>query len=332
MRKFTLFSACVLILSYSMYGIATASDEQIFSEENEEYGTHERILEAGESVSFNEIASDYYNIEGTVSNDGIVVTDENLDNVAEELVSGNERIDFSDEDKINEIVNISSDNLIDVSSNEIVSENGVEDVLSENKVDSLSENGLETIPSKTDIITKVKLPTSTHVYLNPENLLGKGEIFSDDYRVSNCSNHDILIKIKNIRSSQKTGRDIYRLSEDTPNDIYAEKVKVNLDMVWKSKYTEKTLEVTERDADEAVIYLEAAQYNNEGEFLKVKDGSEGIFYFTGTLDGNLNVPWENSGAMLNFEYEIVDDENEISDFLQNALYRDNVNLDEEISE
>ena len=82
-----------------------------------------------------------------------------------------------------------------VSQNDTVSENILqtekelipEAATEESEPQTISENETEIISEK-KIISKVKIPTNTHVYLDPENLAGKGGIFSDSYEVINYGN------------------------------------------------------------------------------------------------------------------------------------------------
>ena len=171
---------------------------------------------------------------------------------------------------------------------------------------------------------------ATRVYLDPGNLLGKDDIFSDNYKVTNYGNQDVLIKIKDIEIVQRWGEDLYSLSTDTPNDAYTDKVKVNLSMVWKNEKenVEKIIKVAEGDVDEYAVYLRAAEYDENNEFVKAGDGSEGKFCFTGNLEDRANICWENSRVLINFSYEIIDDEEEIAEFLKVDL---NIDKEEEIN-
>lgn len=332
MRKFIFPMIFVLVLSYSMY-IIVAADEQI-SDNRDEYALpgeeSVRIVSGNALVNDNSIIlSDETNdmVERSISENEAIDLDNVFADAVNETVSGNEFAD-SDNEEINETVsdNTSGLDYDNISSNSVSANEIVSDESEKDDDDSLSENNVKESSLEKSEISKVKIPMSTRVYLNPENLLGKGQIFSDNYNVSNHGSQDILIKIKDIKVFQNSDQDLYSLSEETPNDTYSDQVKVNLDMVWKNKSenVKRILNINDDEINESVIYLEKARYSKDGKFLGLNNASKGVFYFTGTLDENVNFQWENSGARISFEYEIVDDEEEIADFLATS-YNKNVN-------
>ncbi len=175
-------------------------------------------------------------------------------------------------------------------------------------------------------VYKVSLPTSTKAYLDPENLSGKGEIFSEEYKVENYGNTDIAIQIKNIEVYYWGTEDIYEFTEDT-TDISSEKVsadfqiegfqaedshpagvkRLNVDIVWQneSERSRTVLDVTEGAPEEYVLSLKASSYDGEGNFIELNPGSTGSFYFTGTLDADPGVDWSDGEVTVHFDYEIV---------------------------
>lgn len=168
-----------------------------------------------------------------------------------------------------------------------------------------------------DYIYNVSFPTDSKAYLDPENLSGKGQIFSDEFKIENYGNIDIAIKIKNIGVNYRTTEDLYEFSEDKIIDKRSHVKKLNVDMIWKNKKenTEKLLHVVEGTPDEYVLSLKASEYDENGCFVGVDEGSVGSFYFTGTLSSNPEIDWKNGEISVSFGYEIVmieeDDEENI---------------------
>jgi len=60
------------------------------------------------------------------------------------------------------------------------------------------EDGETDADEKEDRIYSVTFPAEIHAYLDPGNISGRGQIFSDVYTIENYSNRDVAVKIKNI--------------------------------------------------------------------------------------------------------------------------------------
>lgn len=346
MRRPIMISISMLVLSYSICGVVTAAESQQVNNENEEmiFSDNENIISENRSFLSDETVS--ANLLNEKDSGNLLNQELELDDEPAVIISENENADIAKNEIIDEVLNVNDLSEADeqdkmsvsldesVSSNIPVSNNEIGDVLKEGKDDSLSDNDSNGLSSEKDRILKVKFPMATRIYLDPGNLLGEDDIFSDHYKVTNYGNRDVLIKIENVEIVEKWGEDLYDLSADTPNDIYSDKLKVNLNMVWKNekeKNVAKTIKVTEGNVDGYAVYLRAAQYDANNEFVKTNEGSEGEFYFTGNLENKDNVSWENSRVLINFSYEIIDDEEEISEFL-NTDNEDKINKEAKINE
>ena len=82
---------------------------------------------------------------------------------------------------------------------------------------------------------------------------------------------------------------------------------MNVDMVWKDGEgnVEKNLNIVEGTREEYVLHLEASDYGPDGQFIGLREGSSGSFSFTGTLNANPNILWEDGEIIVHFDYEIV---------------------------
>mgnify|MGYP001035109783 FL=1 len=151
-----------------------------------------------------------------------------------------------------------------------------------------------------DTIFKVLIPASTRAFLDPDDLSGRGQIFSDRYEVENYGNTDVAIKIKNIEihCESETG-----VSEESAVE------RLNVDMVWESEHDQRILHVAEGAYDEYVIWLEAAVYEGDEGNEKLGQESIGRFYFTGTVDSDPGIDWEAHEITVVFSYEIVNPAN-----------------------
>lgn len=178
-----------------------------------------------------------------------------------------------------------------------------------------------------DILYNVSLPAVSTAYLDPGNLSGRGQIFSDQYKIENYGNTDISIKIKDVDiycgSSERVYAFIENASTDsTPSDSrladneHAENDpavrRLYVEMVWKNggDGSEKILHVSEEVLDEYVLYLKAAVYDEDGEFVSLSDGGTGFFSFTGTMDPDPVLVWEDDEIVVSFHYEIINTEEE----------------------
>lgn len=177
----------------------------------------------------------------------------------------------------------------------------------ENKEESTEITEFIETVSETEQVFNVSLPASTNAYLDPGNLSGKGQIFSDQYTVENYGNTDIAIKIKNIEIHYNTTKHQYKFSSDTITENYSTEKKLNVELVWKNEteHTETVLNVMEGAPDEEVLLLKAAAYDENNEFIALNPGSTGVFYFTGTMNANTNIEWEAGDIVVSFDYEIV---------------------------
>lgn len=165
----------------------------------------------------------------------------------------------------------------------------------------------ENIENSEEIVYSVLFPASIHAYLDPGNLSSRGQIFSEHYTVENYGNTDIAIKIKNIDIHCWSTEDIYEFSEEEVTDNHSRTKKLNVNMVWKNETenTKKILNVSSNTSEEYVIYLKAAEYDENGEYVSLNKGGIGEFYFTGTLNSNPNLEWEDGEITVNFDYEII---------------------------
>lgn len=209
----------------------------------------------------------------------------------------------------------------------IISDNNIEDRDTENIVET-DLKVEEEDKSEFEEISRVEIPASTRVYMDPEDFSGKGQIFSESYEIKNYGNRDIAIKIKNINVFYKNGKDAYELSENKVDDEYSGTKKLNINMVWENENVKKSLNIVDdENLDEYVIYLKAAKYDKDNKFIKLNKSSKGSFYFTGSLNSNSNIQWEDEELSLNFGYEIVNAEKEsnkeaIAEFVENSAVLD----------
>ncbi len=180
--------------------------------------------------------------------------------------------------------------------------------------EDVSEEDLKTEEEAHELscIYNVSFPTDSRVYLDPDNLSGRGQIFSDEFKVENYGNTDVTIKIKNIEVYYRSTEKVYELSGEEVTDGHPYVKKLNVDIVWKNEEenTEKVLNVIEGISDENVLDLKASKYDEDGNFIELNKGSTGLFYFTGSMNANSALEWNNGDMIVSFDYEIVEAEEE----------------------
>lgn len=200
-------------------------------------------------------------------------------------------------------------------------EEDVDSEIEENTEDNLAveENEIqkeevEEAEEGKDCIYNVSFPTASTAHLDPGNLSGKGQIFSDEYKIENYGNTDIAIKIKNIDVHFESKEEVYELIEEKVTEDHAGIKKLNVNVVWRNEKdnTEEILNVVEGSSDEYVITLKASEYNENGEFLNLCEGSTGFFYFTGSVTDNPWTVWDDDRIVMRFDYEITSVGNEES--------------------
>lgn len=225
-------------------------------------------------------------------------------------VNGNEEMqqDFQEEtDAVS--VNVSSN----TSSNAAPQEKGKESV-------SAGEKKL-----KEKEIIKISIPDKVKIWFDPYKLSGRGGIFSEKYEIANYGNEDIAVKIKSAHMVCSSLEDEYEFIKEGTVDIHSKKKAMHMNMVWvnESEHLEKVLNVSDGQIEEYVIYLKAAEYDKNGKFVKLNEGSKGEFFFEGELNSNPNVEWLDGKISVDYKYEIVScgEENirdDIEDFIGNA--------------
>lgn len=311
MRKRIVIFVIAAMLGFNIYVYGDAEDDGATTS----YG---EVISQG-SVSSAALSGN--EIEFTIADSEEICFNETISGSNESISTDNLEVDWLEEDQNRDFSGIENET---VTENEVYQDDFDEDgesgsnklvideTVSDNDMgDTISENTSEMhSKAEQEAIYRVEIPTSTQIYIDPENLREKGQIFSEKYKIKNYSNRDIMIVIKNIDVSYEFSENSYELLKDTVNEKYFEKEKMRINMVWdnEDQNIQKSLKVIDKDnADEYVIYLEAAKYNEDNEFVKFNNGSKGTFYFTGSL--NSSVQWEEKGLSINFRYEVVDAKN-----------------------
>lgn len=156
-------------------------------------------------------------------------------------------------------------------------------------------------------IYSVSFPTNTKAVLDPGNVSGRGQIFSERYVVENYGNTDVMVRIKNITVYYKSEESIYEFSEDVITNHNSGVKKLNINMVWENKGigNQRVLHISEGERDEDVLFLQSAQYDENENFVAITDESKGLFYFTGTVNANPDLVWEDGEITVTFDYEVM---------------------------
>lgn len=263
--------------------------------ESENANTDKMISSGSETIANQIVSENTEGAEETVPEGNIpqdIVDGQIEEN--EEIAIEEESISIS-EDSVEGSVSISGDS---------VSDNGKKPDGDENDLKQEKEER----PQKDDAaILKVSMPAKVKGYLDPINLSGKGGVYSDEYKVVNYGNRDIAIKIKKINISYHNGTSkMSGPSEETVNDELMGDKKIDINMVWKNadESQEMILDMTESEPDVDVIYLKASEYDDEGRFVRLRKGSEGIFYFTGSLDSDPDAEWHAGDVAVSFSYAV----------------------------
>ena len=272
----------------------TVSANEVLERTDEMVSTNEVLEETDEAVSANEI------LEGTG-----------------EIVSANEILEETDEI-------ISEDEIPDKKKPEKKPEKGEGTVSGSHIAEEDPEN-----ESKDETVVKVSFPEKLRISLDPKNLLGKGSIYSDEYKIVNYGNSDVVIRIKMTDVFYKSRGN----AEENPNtkalDIEESPSveDLNVKIAWENgKNVKKSVDASEGE-DVYFLHLKASQYDEKNEFVKLGKGSEMSFRFTGDINGDSDVQWNVDALGLNVSYRI-----ENAKSMENQEKVDAHSKNEEISE
>lgn len=190
------------------------------------------------------------------------------------------------------------------------------------KKEEQSENE-ETVKSKENVRTqadmgqapavyRVSFPTDIKATLDPGNVSGSGQVFSERYKVENYGNTDVAIKIKNINVWYTSEEELYVFTDEEVKDNNSGVKKLHINMIWESENGGwvKEFPISEGAADECVLVLKAAQYDDAGNFVRIQEGGRGFFYYTGSMSADPKLSWKAGECTLQFDYELLDAEKE----------------------
>lgn len=198
----------------------------------------------------------------------------------------------------------------------------------ERGISDITEGEAALSPEELNCIYNVSFPANTTAYFDPDNLSGKGQVFSNPYTVENYGNTDVAIKIKNIDIEYNSTETIYKFGEEEAEDSLSNVKRLHINMVWvnESENTEKVLKIMEGAPEEEVLVLRAAEYDEQGEFVSLREGGTGVFYFTGTVEASSGAVWEDGEITVRFDYEIVNAESVEKDIIASDMIHDTDNL------
>lgn len=185
----------------------------------------------------------------------------------------------------------------------------------ERGISDITEGAATLSPEELNCIYNVSFPANTTAYFDPDNLSGKGQVFSNPYTVENYGNTDVAIKIKNIDIEYNSTETIYEFGEEEAENSLSNVKRLHINMVWvnESENAEKVLKIMEGAPKEEVLVLRAAEYDEQGEFVSLREGGTGAFYFTGTVEASSGAGWEDGEITVRFDYEIVNVDNKVED-------------------
>ena len=200
----------------------------------------------------------------------------------------------------------------------------------ERGISDITEGAAALSPEELNCIYNVSFPANTTAYFDPDNLSGKGQVFSNPYTVENYGNTDVAIKIKNIDIEYNSTETIYEFGEEETEDSLSNVKRLHINMVWvnESENTEKVLKIMEGAPEEEVLVLRAAEYDEQGEFVSLREGGTGAFYFTGTVEAGSGAVWEDGEITVRFDYEIVNADNNEKEEGDNSDIADEMTIPE----
>ncbi len=239
--------ALTLVASMCLYPIGTVASAGEMDEGS---------VSGGETLSGEDLLS------GNIS--------ENLisENVSENLISGNV-----------------SENL--VSGN--VSENSVSENVSENKeggastLSSDAESKEKTVSSDERDISFLQIPEKLSVTIDPLEVDGKGQIYSEKYSIRNDGKTAGVLRLYDLRCKLRKGSSVI-LRKDTKGLHEGEEQSIYMEILFG-------------DADRLTLTQKASEYETE-----LEPGEELPIRFTGEVNENAPERWANQGISINISY------------------------------
>lgn len=155
-------------------------------------------------------------------------------------------------------------------------------------------------------IVNVKVPENISFVIDPFEVNGRGQIFSDDLPVTNFSNVDVIVKIKSLHYTFKNDTDFVCL--DQPYDYFSHSTLKAVNMLLKSDVPEFEDFVITNRVDEAPsfeFYLAASTYDETNTWMSLNEGSEMKFSLGGTVSEAPDIPWESDDIILTIDFDVT---------------------------
>lgn len=184
------------------------------------------------------------------------------------------------------------------------------------ELEALVDNAENLDFAESSMLTVV-VPSNLDFQLDPLEVHGKGQIYSDNFLIQNYSNTDVTVKLENIKYTFVNETDF--LSLDMPPEIpfgirNPSKLKeVYMLLHYENRDYENFVITTKEKSETADIILAAAEYDEDGNFVELNADSTLIFSFTGIVNHLPAIEWEDKDFSVSIEYTLIPDEFDESD-------------------
>lgn len=159
-----------------------------------------------------------------------------------------------------------------------------------------------------DVLTVI-VPSKLDFTIDPFEVSGKGQIYSDVFLIQNYSNEDVAVRLENIKYIFANDDDF--LSLDAPPDIpfglahNSDLKEIYMVLHYENRDWENFLITAKERSETADIILRAAEYDSEGKFVALNEESTLSFSFSGMVNHMPAKQWENKDVTVSIEYTMT---------------------------
>ena len=183
-----------------------------------------------------------------------------------------------------------------------------------------------------EVIIRVSVPCNLDFYVDPYNFSGNGHIFSPEYSIINYSNVDVELNILDLAYHFSGNGSFFASTEplDTTISRDAKGVFMFLRQITEASERINDFIITD-NAENAVftLILSAAEYDEEGEFVELNEGSSFYFTIMGDVSIGNSAPWLSGDVWIEMLYSwdaiVPEEEIDEEEFDENELDEEELN-------
>lgn len=175
--------------------------------------------------------------------------------------------------------------------------------------DSSGDDEVRDDSAALDSILDIQVPYDLPFMIDPIERSGNGQVYSETFRIDNYGGTDVYVHFTSIQYIFANGEDFFSLDE--PFDVDKESPLKELYMTLEYENHDRSPFVI-RDFEQAElepILLEAAEYDDDGNFIALRENSTVRFHFSGSVNHAPLEPWASGDVKVSIRYSIEELDN-----------------------